>query len=73
MMDENERQRAEVMRDRLKKILPNLKVAYENARYLADRRGWGICYIEMCEAYMNLADEYIRVMEVFAEEDGGVK
>ena len=70
-MDKAERQNAEVMRDRLKKILPDLKLAYENAKDLADKYNWDICCIDMCEAYMNLADEYIGVMEAFEEEDEG--
>ena len=34
MMYENERRDAEMMRDSLKKILPELKLAYENAKSL---------------------------------------
>lgn len=73
MMDKVERQSAEVMRDRLKKILPDLKLAYEDAKYLAENHNWDMDYWDMCEAYMNLANEYIGVMEVFEEEDGGAK
>ena len=72
-MDKAERLSAEVMRDRLKKILPDLKIAYENAKYLAEKYNWDILYLNMCEAYMNLADEYIGVMEVLEEEDGGAE
>ena len=72
-MDKEERKIAEVMRDRLKKILPDLKLAYENAKYLAEKYNWDMDYWDMCEAYMNLADEYIGVMEVFEEEDGGAE
>lgn len=72
-MDKEERKIAEVMRDRLKKILPDLKLAYENAKYLAEKYNWDMDYCDMCEAYMNLADEYIGVMEVFEEEDGGAE
>lgn len=71
MMDKNERLQAEVMRDMLKKILPDLKLAYEKAKDLADKYNWDIFYLNMCEAYMNLADEYIGVMESLDEEDRG--
>ena len=71
MMTKGERQNAEMMRDTLKKILPDLKIAYENAKNLADKYNWRICYIDMCEAYMNLADEYIGVMQTLEEEDEG--
>ena len=74
MMDKAERQNAELMRDRLKKILPDLKLAYENAKYLAEKYNWNMGYWDMCEAYMNLADEYIGVVQVLDEEDrGGAK
>ena len=72
-MDKIERRSAEVMRDRLKKILPDLKLAYENAKYLAEKYNWDMDYWDMCEAYMNLANEYIGVMEVLEEEDGGAE
>ena len=72
-MDKAERKSAEVIRDRLKKILPDLKLAYENAKYLAEKYNWDMDYWDMCEAYMNLADEYIGVMEVLDEEDGGAE
>lgn len=72
-MDKAERQIAEVIRDRMKKILPDLKLAYENAKYLAEKYNWDMDYWDMCEAYMNLADEYIGVMEVLEEEDGGAE
>ena len=68
-MDKAERKSAEVIRDRLKKILPDLKLAYENAKDLANKYNWGICYWNMCEAYMNLAAEYIGVLEALEEED----
>ena len=71
MMDENERRDAELMRDRLKKILPELKLAYENAKELANKYNWDVNYFDMCEAYMNLADEYIGAIEVLNEEAGG--
>ena len=72
-MDKIERRSAEVIRDRLKKILPDLKLAYENAKYLAEKYNWDMDYWDMCEAYMNLANEYIGVMEVLDEEDGGAE
>ena len=72
-MEKNERRSAEAIRDRLKKILPDLKLAYENAKYLAEKYNWDMDYWDMCEAYMNLADEYIGVMEVLEEEDGGAE
>ena len=72
-MDKAERQSAEVMCDRLKKILPDLKLAYENAKDLAEKYDWDIGYWDMCEAYMTLADAYIGVMEALAKDDGGEK
>lgn len=72
-MDKAERQIAEVMRDRLKKILPDLKLAYENAKYLSENHYWDINYFDMCEAYMNLANEYIYIMAMLEEEDGGAE
>ena len=71
MMTKIERQVAEIMRDRLKKILPDLKLAYENAKDLADKYNWNISYFYLCEAYMTLADEYIGVMQALEEEDRG--
>ena len=68
-MDKIERQSAEVIRDRLKKILPDLKLAYENAKYLAEKYNWDMDYWDMCEAYMNLVDKYIGVLDVLEEED----
>ena len=71
MMDTNERLQVKAMRDRLKKILPELKLAYENAKELSNKYNWDVNYFDMCEAYMNLADEYIGVIEVLNEESGG--
>ena len=70
-MDKLERKSAEVIRDSLKKILPDLKLAYENAKYLAEKYNWGMNYFDICEAYMTLAEAYIGVMEVLEEDDGG--
>ena len=72
-MDKIERRSAEMIRDRLKKILPDLKLAYDNAKNLAEKYNWDMDYWDMCEAYMNLANEYIGVMEVLDEEDGGAE
>lgn len=71
MMTKIERQSAEMMRDRLKKILPDLKLAYENAKDLANKYNWEIDYWKMSETYMNLAHEYIGIMAVLEEEDKG--
>lgn len=74
MMEKNERQEAEIMRDRLKKILPVLKCAYENAKGLEYEYDWDIDSHEICEAYMTLADAYIGVIKSLEEEDeGGAK
>ena len=73
MMDKIERQSAEMMRDRLKKILPDLKLAYENSKSLELEHNWDMNYFDICEAYMTLAEAYIGVMEVLAEDDGGAK
>ena len=70
-MDKIERRSAEVIRDRLKKILPDLKLAYENAKDLSENHDWDINYFDMCEAYMNLANAYIDVLQTLEEEDGG--
>ena len=72
-MEKIERRSAEAIRDRLNKILPDLKIAYDNAKYLAEKYNWDMDYWDMCEAYMNLANEYIEVMEVLEEEDGGAE
>ena len=71
MMYENERRDAEMMRDSLKKILPELKLAYENAKSLEFEHNWYMNCFDICEAYMTLADEYIGVMEALEEEDRG--
>ena len=59
------------MRDRLKKILPDLKLAYENAKDLANKYNWDIYYFDMCVAYMNLAHAYIDVVQTLEKEDRG--
>ena len=73
MMTKYERHNAEAIRDRLNKILPDLKIAYENAKYLAEKYNWDMDYWDMCEAYMNLANAYIDVVETLDEDDGGAK
>lgn len=69
MMTKIERQSAEMMRGRLKKILPDLKLAYENAKDLANKYNWDMFCFDMCEAYMNLAHAYIDVVQTLEEED----
>ena len=69
-MTKYERKIAEVMRDRLKQILPDLKLAYENAKDLAEKYNWDMDYWKMSEAYTNLAHEYIGIMDVLEEEGG---
>ena len=70
-MDKAERQQADMLRDRLKKILPYLKRAYENAKILELEHGWDLGCFDMSEAYMNIADAYIVVVGKLEEEDGG--
>ena len=71
MMTKIERQSAEMMRGRLKKILPDLKLAYENAKDLANKYNWDMFCFDMCEAYMNLAHAYIDVVQTLEEKDRG--
>ena len=73
MMTKYERHNAEEMRDKLKKILPDLKLAYDDAKLLANKYDWDMFCFDMCEAYMNLADEYIGFMEVLEEEEVGAE
>ena len=70
-MDKIERRSAEAIRDRLKKILPDLKLAYEDAKLLAHKYDWDIFCFDMCKAYMNLAHAYIDVVQTLEEEDRG--
>ena len=70
-MDKAERQQADMLRYRIKKIMPDLKLAYDDAKILANKYGWDIDYWKMSEDYMNLANEYIDVVETLEEEDGG--
>lgn len=71
MMDKIERQQAEELRDRLRNILTDLKLAYENTKQLFNKHNWDIYHWEIGEAYMSLAEEYIRVMDAFEEKDRG--
>ena len=68
-----ERQNAEEMRDKLKNILPDLKIAYEDAKLLAEKYDWNMFCFEMCEAYMYLANAYIDVVETLDDDDGGAE
>ena len=71
MLTKYERHNAEEMRDKLKKILPDLKLAYEDAKLLANKYDWDMFCFDMCEAYMNLANAYIDVVSTLDEDDGG--
>ena len=63
-----ERSAAVAMRDRLKRILPDLKAAYCNMKRLEDDYNWDIKSPEMCKAYMTLADVYLEVVDLLAKE-----
>ena len=67
-MDFIERKAAEAVSDRLKMILPDLKAAYYSAKRLEYDYNWDARSDQMCEAYMNLADVYLEVMESLEEE-----
>lgn len=68
-MSEDERTEATAMRDRLKRILPDLKLAYENAKSLESRHEWELQSWDLCEAYMTVADVYIGLTETLKELD----
>lgn len=68
-MSVDERTEAIAMRDRLKNILPDLKLAYENARRLESRHEWELQSWDLCEAYMTIADVYIGLTETLKELD----
>lgn len=70
-MDVDERAEADVMRDRLKRVLPDLKLAYENAKSLESRHEWELSSWDICEAYMTLADAYIGITDTLKELDEG--
>lgn len=73
-MDKNTRREAELMRDRLKRILSDLKLAYDNAKYLTTKCNCGFYYFDMCESYMAIADLYVRVTEMLeVANEGGLK
>lgn len=59
------------MSDRLKMILPDLKAAYYSAKRLEYDYNWDARSDQMCEAYMNLADVYLEVMESLEEDKEG--
>lgn len=63
-----ERSAAVAMRDRLKRILPDLKAAYYNMKRLEDDYNWDIKSPEMCKAYMTLADVYLEVVDLLAKD-----
>ena len=71
IMNKAERKSAEIVRDVIKNILPDLKLAYESAKDLVYKHNWEIDYWKMSEAYMNLAHEYIGIMAVLEEDDKG--
>lgn len=68
-----EREAAELLRDKLKMILPDLKTAYYSAKRLEDDYNWDVRSPEMCEVYMTLADAYLEVMESLEEDKEGAK
>ena len=70
-MDFIERKAAEAVSDRLKMILPDLKAAYYSAKRLEYDYNWDARSDQMCEAYMNLADVYLEVMESLEEDKEG--
>ena len=70
-MDKEERQQADMLRCRLKKILPYLKRAYENAKILELEHEWDLGCFDMSEGYMNIADAYVVVVGNLEEEEGG--
>ena len=73
MMDLIEREAAKKIRDSLKRILTDLKLAYYNAKRLDEDYGWDTICLEMSEAYMNFAEEYFKVMEALEKEEGETK
>lgn len=63
-----ERQVAKSLRDRLKRILPDLQAAYYSAKRLEYDYNWDARSDQMCDAYMTLASAYLEVVESLAEE-----
>ena len=70
-MDEKEKRHAKMVRERLNKILPDLKVAYDNAKTLEFEYNWDMNCFGISDAYATLAEAYIRVMEELGKEDEG--
>ena len=68
-----EREAAKALRDRLKRILPDLKAAYYSMERLEEDYDWDFKSPEMGEAYMTLADVYIEVVESLEEDKEGAK
>ena len=68
-----EREAAKALRDRLKRILPDLKAAYYSMERLEEDYDWDFKSPEMGEAYMTLADVYLEVMESLEEDKEGAK
>lgn len=71
-MEADELLEVNTMRDRIKRILPDLKLVYANAKYLESRHMWDLDSWNICEAYMTLADAYIGILDSL-EEEGGEK
>ena len=71
MMTNYERQIAELLRDRMAKIITELKRAYDNAKDLSENHYWDINYFDMCEAYMNLAHDFIYIMAMLEDDKKG--
>lgn len=70
-MSEDERIEATAMRDRLSNILPDLKMAYDNAKSLESRHEWDLHAWDLCEAYMTVADVYIGLTDTLKDLDEG--
>ena len=68
-----EREAAKALRDRLKRILPDLKAAYYSMERLEEDYDWDFKSPEMYEAYMTLADVYLEVVESLEEDKEGEK
>ena len=66
-------QEADEIRAILREILPGLKIICDDAKLLANKYDWDMFCFDMCEAYMNLANAYIDVVQTLEEEDGGAK
>lgn len=73
MMTNEERRIAELLRDRMAKIITELKLAYDDAKLLANKYDWDMSCFDMCEAYMNLAHDFIYIMAMLDEDKKGGK